>query len=206
MTGLITIGPSSLTALLPLEYGAERHMFDRDRGRYPAPVVRLSVIAAMAGKLGLDITAAMRGIEAVASAAPAMIRADLGHVPQVAAALVDHGVSGDDTLATLSGFSAREFAPEGTIWGRAGQLMRNERAVDTGIRAARDLASAGVVAWQELITIADGTERESRLAMLRAVLVDSIIGSAEEDARAVDANISEVSVGAEVADILTRGL
>ena len=84
--------------------------------------------------------------------------------------------------------------------------MRNDGVVETGIRAARRLASAGVVAWQQLITIADRTERDRRLAMLSAALVDSIIDSAEETTRAVDANISEVSVGAEVADILTRGL
>lgn len=206
LSGLITIGPSSLTALLPLEYGAQRHMFDRERGRYPAPVVRLEVIAAMAGKLGLDVADAMRGTDEVRSRASALIRADLDQAPDVAAALVDCRVIGDDTLATLSGFSAGEFAPEGAIWGRAEQLMRNDGVVETGIRAARRLASAGVVAWQQLITIADRTERDRRLAMLSAVLVDSIIDSAEETTRAVDANISEVSVGAEVADILTRGL
>jgi hypothetical protein len=206
LSGLITIGPSSLTALLPLEYGAERHMFDRERGRYPAPVVRLAVIAAMAGKLGLDVADAMRGTDAVRLGASALIRADLDQAPDVAAALVDCRVIGDDTLATLSGFSAREFAPEGAIWGRADQLMRNDGVVETGIRAARRLASAGVVAWQQLITIADRTERDRRLAMLSAALVDSIIDSAEETTRAVDTNISEVSVGAEVAGILTRGL
>jgi hypothetical protein len=206
MSGLITIGPSSLTALLPLEYGAERHMFDRNRGRYPAPLVRLEVIAAMAGKLGLDVADAMRGTGEVRSGASALIRADLDQAPDVAAALVDCRVIGNDTLATLSGFSAREFAPEGAIWGRAEQLMRNDGVVETGIRAARRLASAGVVAWQQLIAIADGTERDRRLAMLSAALVDSIIDSAEETTRAVDTNISEVSVGAEVAGILTRGL
>lgn len=206
LSGLITIGPSSLTALLPLEYGAERHMFDRERGRYPAPVVRLAVIAAMAGKLGLDVADAMRGTDAVRLGASALIRADLDQAQDVAAALVDCRVIGDDTLATLSGFSAREFAPEGAIWGRAEQLMRNDGVVETGIRATRRLASAGVVAWQQLITIADRTERDRRLAMLSAALVDSIIDSAEETTRAVDTNISEVSVGAEVAGILTRGL
>jgi hypothetical protein len=206
LSGLITIGPSSLTALLPLEYGTERHMFDRERGRYPAPVVRLSVVAAMAGKLGLDVAEAMQGTDAVMAQASASIRADLDQVPKVAAALVDCKVSGDDTLATLSGFSARAFARDGAIWDRADQLMRNDGGVETGIRAARNLASAGVVAWQQLITIADRTERDRRLAMLSAVLVDSIIDSAEEATRAVETDISEVSVGAEVADILTRGL
>jgi hypothetical protein len=215
LSGLVTIGPSSLTALLPLEFGAERHMLDRERGRYPAPVVRLKVIAAMAGKLGLDVADALRGTasngqaplgDAAPAQASALIRADLDQAPKVAAALVDCTVSGNDTLATLSGFSAREFALDGAIWQQADQLMRNDEVVDTGIRAARDLASAGVVAWQRLITIADRTERDRRLAMLGAILVDSIIASAEEETRAVETTISEVSVGFEVADILTRGL
>lgn len=215
LSGLITMGPSSLTALLPLEYGAERHMVNRDRGRYPAPVVRLRAIAAMARELGLDVTDALSGTglnsepgldDAVPPMASASICADLDEVPKVAAALVDCKISGDDTLATVSGFSPRVFAPQGAVWSLAEQLMRNDRIVDPGIRVARDLASAGVVAWQQLVTIADRTDRDRRLATLGAVLVDSIIDSAEEATRAVETHISEVSVGAGIADILTRGL
>ena len=215
LIGLVTIGPSSLVALLPLEFGTEDHMLDRERERYPAPVVRIALIAAMASELGLDLADALgetapgyesRRADAWAAQAPAAIRADLGRVPDVAAALVNYEVGGQDTLATLSGFSRREFAPGGAVSRRAEQLAGNGGAPDRGIREARNLVSAGIVAWQEVNRLPDPVRRASDLTTLGEVLVDRIIDSAEEGTRAAEAYVSEVSVGGEVADIVARGL
>ena len=215
LIGLVTIGPSSLVALLPLEFGTEDHMLDRERERYPAPVVRIALIAAMASELGLDLADALgetapgyesRRADAWAAQAPAAIRADLGRVTDVAAALVNYEVGGQDTLATLSGFSRREFAPGGAVSRRAEQLAGNGGAPDRGIREARNLVSAGIVAWQEVNRLPDPARRASDLTTLGEVLVDRIIDSAEEGTRAAEAYVSEVSVGAEVADIVARGL
>ena len=215
LIGLVTIGPSSLVALLPLEFGTEDHMLDRERERYPAPVVRIALIAAMASELGLDVADALgetapgyesRRADAWAAQAPAAIRADLGRVTDVAAALVNYEVGGQDTLATLSGFSRREFAPGGSVSRRAEQLAGNGGAPDRGIREARNLVSAGIVAWQEVNRLPDPARRASDLTTLGEVLVDRIIDSAEEGTRAAEAYVSEVSVGGEVADIVARGL
>ncbi len=215
LVGLVTMGTSSLVALLPLEFGTEDHMLDRERERYPAPVVRIALIAAMASELGLDVADALReaapGYEprradAWAAQAPAVIRADLGRVPDVAAALVNYKVAGQNTLTTLSSFSPREFVPEGAVWYQAEQLVGNDAVAETGIHVARSLVSAGVVAWQQIITLPDAAKRARGLVMLGKTLVDRIIDSAEEGTRAAETSVSEVSVGAEVADILTRGL
>jgi hypothetical protein len=215
LTGLVAIGPSSLIALLPLELGTEEHMLDRERGRYPAPAVRIALIAAMASKLGLDAASVLQDAalsdqppyaDALGAQLPAVIHDDLSRVPDVAAALVNYQVAGQDTLATLSGFSPRDFVPEGVVWRRAEHLVGNGRVSDRGIRVARSLVSAGVVAWQQVTALPDPAKRASGLTALGEVLVDRIIDSAEEGTRSAEAVVGEVSVGAEVADILARGL
>ena len=47
LVGLAATGPALITGLLTYELGADAHVLDRGRGRYPPPAVRLALLAEM---------------------------------------------------------------------------------------------------------------------------------------------------------------
>jgi hypothetical protein len=207
LVGLVTLGPASLSALLPLELGTRKHMLDRGRDRYPAPAVRIALMAQMAADLGLTLDEELPEADDPAGL-PAGIRADLARVPAVASALVGYRVADRGTLARLSDFSAVNFRPGGKVATRATQLAGNLGVTERGISVTRSLTSAGMVAWRRVSSVPDRDKRSDGLAALGSVLVDWIVASAEEGTRSAQkaAKVTEASFGAELADILGRGL
>jgi hypothetical protein len=215
LVGLVTLGPSSLAVLLPLELGTERYMLDRERDRYPAPAVRVALILAMAAELGLAVGDDLLGTDPEAWVLPraddpyAMagtpVRADLDRVPGVATALVTYQLAGRGPLKRLSAFSAGDFRPEGAVGMRARQLAAGQGAVERGLPVVRSLVSAGVVAWRRVSGRPDLMKRAERLQSLGETLVDRIVAGAEEGTRAAR-DIFEVSVEADLAEVLTREL
>lgn len=213
LVGLTTMGPASLVALLPLEVGTARHMLNRERGRYPAPLVRIALIAAMADRLGLSVADELREADVSSVGGfiegkpiPAALQADLARVPDVATALVRYTLPGHDTMAALSDFSATDFEPGGSVWLRADHLVSNDGSQGRGVGVARALVSAGVVAWRHVAAVPDPAERANALKALGDGLVDRIISSAEEETRAAPPQAQEVDVGAKLVGILARGL
>jgi hypothetical protein len=221
LVGLVTVGSASLVVLLPLELGTERHMLDRERDRYPAPAVRLAVIGAMAGELGLaigdELDTSMGTVGPVWSsrvgdlgqAARAAVSADLARVPKVATALVTHQVTGRRTMAQLSAFSARDFIPGGAVSARARQLAAGQGVAEQGLPVVRNLVSAGVVAWQRVSAMPDTQKQTEALRALGSTLIDRIVGSAEVGTRgtsgAAGVNVVEASVGTDLARLLAQG-
>jgi hypothetical protein len=192
--------------LLPLELGTKQHMLDRERDpRYPAPAVRLALIAAMAASLGLPAS------EDFSPSAPTgPIKADLARASDVATALVGYRVGGRQTMAQLTAFSAADYAPGGGVSVRARQLAEQRGMAQRGITVVRSLVSAGVVAWLQASAMPDAAKRTEALDRLGDALIDRIVGSAEPDTRGtagdVGARDSAASLGADLAKVITRDL
>ena len=212
LAGLVMLGPASLIALLPLELGTETYMLDRERGRYPAPWVRLAAIRAMAGELGLTIDDPAPPLGATAQPTPlglairVAVEADLGLVPGVAKALTAYCVAGKRTLAELSSFSALDYTPGGRVSTYARQLKTGHGMNSRGLLQIRALVSAGMLAWQQIGGIGDPDSRAQAWQALGNALIDRIIVSAELTKRGPEEpGGGPVTVDEELAGILTRG-
>jgi hypothetical protein len=218
LAGLVTLGPASLVALLPLELGTETYMLDRGRGRYPAPTVRLGLIRAMARELGLHIDDPVGESTETPRAGPqpptpgdyptaarAAIDADLALVPCIARTLIAYPVADKRTLAQLSALPVKDFAPGGSISVYARQLRTGDGVIKHGLHRIRALVSAGMVAWQQVGAIDDPSKRSEALRALGNTLTGRIIASAEEDTRAAGEQCgAAVAVDADLAQILAR--
>lgn len=199
LAGLVTMGPASVAALLPYELGSDDWLVSDERGSYPPPALRIATIAAMAQRLGLDCSRelddcdpagwlAARADDAVAEKR-SWARTEFDLVPAVATALVDAVVAQGSTLADLAGFRRELFAPHGRVARRAEGLRADGGMVEQGLETVRELASAGMAAWQQ-VALADGPPREQAMSDLSATLIDRLIDSREPGTRATQSAAS----------------
>jgi hypothetical protein len=206
LAALVALGPASLTVLLPLELGTAQHMLDRERDpRYPAPAVRLALIAEMGACLGVRVD---ENFSPIAATGPVI--SDLARAPDVARTLVGYRVGERQTMAQLTGFSAADFRPGGAVSVRARQLTEQRGIAQRGLPMVRGLVSAGVVAWQQVGAMTDAGKRTEALRKLADALIKRIIGSAEPGTRGspagAAASTTAAAVGADLAAILERDL
>ena len=218
LAGLVTMGAPALAALLPYELGSDQWMVADERDSYPPPAVRIALLLAVAERLGLNwreqlagwnpsswepagLVAARDGDPYPAERAAA--RADLTRVPAVADVLVKAPVVGASTLAELAGFDAAEFGPGGRVPARVPHLLSDGGPAEQGLVTVRELASAGMLAWQR-IWLASGPgaaggggvaggagegEPVRAAARLAATLIDRLIDSREPGPRAAEVGV-----------------
>jgi len=160
LVGLTAHGTPLITSLLRYELGAEDHLLDRGRGRYPAPAVRLTLLAEMSRRLGLPVHPALVESDRQRWVDPqddgrdtrrAAVRDDLAQVPAIVAALLDFRPDGRDTLPELLAFDVRAHAHDGRIATRAKQLLGGVVFEDVGLAEVREVVSAGALAWETLL-------------------------------------------------------
>ena len=174
-----TMGPAAVYGIVQLELDDSDKML-RGKPKYPPPLVRLGIMAAVAGRLGLEVTAALE---------PAGL--DIASLPQAAviAALTDAALadplSGRGPFRNLLGWDSAAFAPRGTIWSlREGLRNRIPLRVRPGITTARLLTSAAVAAWEEVAGIADPRQREDSRSELAGRFLPAVADGREEGTRA----------------------
>jgi hypothetical protein len=176
-----TMGPAAVYGIVQLELDDADKMM-QGKAKYPAPLVRLGIMAAVAARLGLDVTAALE---------PAGL--DIASLSQgtVIAALTDDALadplSGRGPFGTLLGWDQAAFAPGGMIDALRGGL-RNQipLRVRPDIRTARLLTSAAVAAWEEVSRIADARQREDSRRELADRFLPAVVEGREEGTRAAD--------------------
>ncbi len=175
------MGPAAVYGIVQLELDDTDKML-RSKAKYPPPLVRLGIMAAVAGRLGLEVTAALE---------PAGL--DVANLPQAAvvAALADAALadplSGRGPFGSLLGWDQAAFAPGGTIEVlRDGLRNRFPLKVRPGIRTARLLTSAAVAAWEEVARIPDPGQREDSRNELAGRFLPAVVASREEGTRAAD--------------------
>lgn len=210
------VGTGAITALLQVELDTEERMLDGGRGRYPAPAVRLALLAELAARLGLDGSAALAGFGPHALATSrdrdghadpltlerAAASADLAQVGKVAAAVLEAPLAGTGPLAELFRFKAGDHQPGGRVAAWADALLNGGARPDRTLRAPRDQVGGAVLAWRELAGIADDGQRAEALAGLARTLLPLVTASRTPGTRAGGRERAPQDLSAELTETL----
>jgi hypothetical protein len=174
-----SMGPAAVYGIVALELDDADKML-LGKAKYPPPLIRLGIMATVAGRLGLGVAAALEptGLDC----------ASLPHAAAVAgltgAALADP-LCGRGPFRTLLGWDPAAFAPGSTIDSlRDGLRNRIPLRVRPGIRTARLLASAAVAAWEEIAGLPDPRQREDSRRELAGRFLPAVLDGREEGTRA----------------------
>jgi len=173
------MGPAAVYGIVQLELDDTDKML-RGKAKYPPPLVRLGIMAAVAERLGLEVTTALEptGLDGASPPQAAVIAA------LTDAALADP-LCGQGPFRSLLGWDPAAFAPGGTIWSlREGLRARIPLRVRPGIRTARMLTSAAVAAWEEVAVIPDPRHREDSRSELADRFLPAVVDGREEGTRA----------------------
>jgi len=191
LAGLVTMGPAALGALLPYELGGDEWLIT-DREGYPPPAVRISVTRAMARRLGLDCAGQLSGLQPGswvaarpddrAAEARARARADVAAATAVADALVAAVAADGATLAELADFDPMVFAAGGRVAARVEHLLDGGGPAEQSLATVRELASAGMLAWQR-VSHAGTAQWMAGTEALAGTLVDRLSASREPGTR-----------------------
>jgi hypothetical protein len=174
-----TMGRAAVYGIVQLELDDPDKML-RGKAKYPPPLVRLGIMAAVASRLGLDVTAALEptGLDRATPPYAAVITA-------LADAALADPLGGRGPFRSLLGWNPGAFAPGGTVWSlRDGLRNRIPLRVKPGIRTARLLTSAAVAAWEEVASIPDPAQREDSRGELASRFLPAVMDGREEGTRA----------------------
>lgn len=177
---VFAMGPAAVYGIVQLELDDPDKML-LARKKYPPPLVRLGIMAMVAGRLGLEVTAELE---------PSGL--DVAGLPQAAAiaALTEAALAdplcGRGPFGRLLGWEPAAFAPGGTIDSlRAGLMNRLPLRVRPGVRTPRLLASAAVAAWEEIARLPDPRQRDDSRCELVGRFLPAVLDGREEGTRAV---------------------
>jgi hypothetical protein len=192
---VLATGPAALWALIELEAGSEAKML-RVHPAYPSPLVRCGLLAKFLQALGVDATAALRGLDpsAAQDGVPliddkgvdlrARLTQDLEGCGPLAEALMNREIVSGLTLPALASWDASVFAP----WGAVSEWSQMLTAADDPppeptLEAARRITSAAVWAWADTGKLAPNA-RAARRELLRKRMLATVAASREEGTRA----------------------
>lgn len=176
-------GPWAVWAMTDLELQTDSAMLQR-RELYPSAVVRLALLAASAGALGLDTRFALRGIDPQQIAArSAEVSRDMAFVEPVVRASLGPLPSIEVTLTRLCRFRAADFQLTGggqrtrvdTLRGKLARATDLDRAADGdgSLDGPRLAVSASLAAWSAAMATADDTARKRLAARSRSLIRSS---------------------------------
>jgi hypothetical protein len=159
---VLTMGPWAVWAMTQLEATADKDMVER-RFVYPAPCVRLQLMAAMARRYGLDPE-----IPPAPATLPDEVVRDAGYVDAVALAIT--AMPEIRTLAASLPFEKFRYE-EKDAEGGFGEVQQWKRhLVDKGsspvlkdLRSARLAAAGTAKAWSETVFLRDSPEERDQL-------------------------------------------
>jgi hypothetical protein len=195
LVGLAATGPGLVTGLLTYELGADAHVLDRGRGRYPAPAVRFALLAEMCRLLHLRPEADLSDVDVASwtterdgdplAAQRTAARADVDLVAKVAKALVELDLDGRGTVSELLELDPAAFGPQGAVAHMAESLREGNGADETGLDVVRKLTAASVTAWRQVQGAADDDYREKQESLATRV-VERLVASREPGTRAAE--------------------
>jgi hypothetical protein len=193
------MGPWAGRALTELLLASDRAMLAETSTRYPAPVIRLEILAHVTERLGLsrqDVLGTIDVDELVTRATAAhpdlpakRIRQDLNIAPAVVDAALKMSLGGAGTFAKLYNWRLEDFANDGIVrtWLKAlsGQVpMLRLKTRQT----ARRIISGAVGTWMERVaTIDDAEQRATQRQQLADRLLTALRDNREEGTRAAEA-------------------
>jgi hypothetical protein len=148
---VLLVGPAAAWAVAELEMRTVEGLRKSPSGSYPPPLVRLSVLRAVAGEAGI----AVKQSAAAELAGPDAVEGDdrigrlLACVPDVALALTALDLAPGRTLRSLGDTTARAYGDGGSVasW-RSELLGADEPIPQRTLDAARFCVAAGVDTWE----------------------------------------------------------
>lgn len=205
---VMLLGPWAAAAMIELEQQPDASMFARRKkypaNRYPAPYVRLQLLAEAVRQLQLEPGDALRSMPARPAQPDDELARDLALVPHVVAlarTLPLPDLAEPVTLPDLCDVRPGDFAAGGTVdrWCAALQEAGQDLPYSNDLRAARLMAAAGLAAWSAFAA-ADDPQRAGRRLSLAGRTVESINLSHEPSKRAEPAPGDDATeLGAEFA-------
>jgi hypothetical protein len=205
--GIVTTGPWMIWAFAQFEVGDMAYMTKR-RGVYPAPLVRLQLLAALADRHGLDGGAMMRSL-AIEEPAPGQYPdydADKAAIEAVAEAIVQ--LPECKELLGKVNFTAADFAAGAGIAPQWANHLRGDGAkpVSRQLRSARMVAAGAAEAWNGLVFTVPEPPAEDVLDELRQGVRQAAIGAAVPGVRSSSAAIicADKKPGEALADFLSK--
>ena len=173
------MGPAAVYGIVQLELDDADKML-RGKAKYPPPLVRLGIMAAVASRLGLEVTAALEPTGMDSASPP---HADV--VAAIADAALADPLCDRGPFRSLLGWNPAAFAPGGMIWSlREGLRNRIPLRVRPEVKTARLLTSAAVAAWEEIADIPDPGQREESRNELADRFLPAVVHGREEGTRA----------------------
>jgi len=196
LVGLAATGPGLITGLLTYELGADAHVLDRGRGRYPAPAVRFALLAEMCQMLHLRPEVDLAGVDVAGWTAErdddplatqrTAARGDIDLVAKVAKALVELDLDGRGTLSELLELDPAAFGPQGTVAHMAESLREGNGPDQAGLDVVRQLTAASITAWRKVQSVTDDDQREKHEKQLATRIVERLVASREPGTRAAE--------------------
>ncbi len=183
LVSVAMIGPWAIKALRELVLGPPEEMA-RPSGAYPAPIVRLVLMARAADRLGMSGTEAIEGIDPAASSATAQVVADMGDVDRVLDRALGPLTEGGKTIAELCGLTAVRdgLTTKARSW--AGELALGAGAPVRSLLSPRYLVCASFLAWQRTAGLPSTDERRKAIDQLAANANVALATSGPEGTRA----------------------
>ncbi len=205
---VLMVGPAAIWGILELEYADTAGLL-RSKSSYPAPVIRLSVMAQMLAKLGVDSQPCLRGLDlngfATGDPIPelrrdlrAEVAADLQIVPALVARLEHEPLVDDKTLPQLCAWSTRAFEEDGIAYEWSEKLVGKDPPYpEKDVTAARLSTAGAVLAWsricEEAVTAGTTGEaiaagRDAARTHLKEMALATIPRCREEGTRAAESS------------------
>ena len=152
---VLLVGPAASWAVAELELRPRAGLRRSPSASYPPPLVRLAVLAAVAGQAGLPSWPRLLPGEPdpgpAGPDAPGGLADFLACVPAVAAALCGLTAAGGRPLGALAAASAAAYRDRGAVAGWQAELLGAAEPVPRRtLDAARFCAAASVQAWYQL--------------------------------------------------------
>lgn len=219
---VMMLGPSAYWAMIELDAGDEFTMLSPRRGRYPAPVVRLSLMRTLLQKLelnpdeyasldqsDLDLPVDKPPFNNQMAKLQQDAKLDRSLLPAVVEAIKSQPVQPLGLLTKTCEWNAAQFRPGGAVRGWA-KLLRSNDSIEPEytLEAAREIISGAVVAWAQTTSIKDETEREDAEKLLIRNMLPTIMKSREPKTRAatIPSPRAQPLPGDDLADILVANL
>ncbi len=197
---ITNMGVWALRGMTELEMGHEASMLG-EKGLYPAPVVRLSLMAQLASALSLNGERGLHGLHPAQLTSDAqyieslkkrgtMAERNLAIVPAIVTAIRQYQFNDLGHFERLcnwpaSNLVARKHIKPVSRWSKALRGNAPLRAKQS-LSAARLIISGGVAAWAEISEISDAQQRVEAQAKLGENLLKIIPKSREEGTRSAE--------------------
>jgi hypothetical protein len=209
---VLQIGQAAVWAIAELETASAGSML-KPKTLYPAPAVRLALLAGLAEGLGLEGGNALRwvdprGLTTDVQGGDQKLRseaaAELDRIPAILEAILEKPLAPLPSLPGLCAWDTGEFLKQTKYW--SVELLKSQPQPENDVRAARYILSGALRAWQQISIVECDKKRDEQQHMLKINILPTLRNSRAEGARSGDepeaSNVE--ALGKKLTDLLSQ--